>query len=66
MGETRLSVEELLALCLQRISLEENNVNAELGDPETHHQVHLYALKLCLLRLPLLPALRICTGGKEL
>ncbi|XP_028264227.1 rac GTPase-activating protein 1 isoform X2 [Parambassis ranga] len=30
MGETRLSVEELLALCLQRISLEENNVNTEL------------------------------------
>ncbi|XP_044033908.1 rac GTPase-activating protein 1 isoform X2 [Siniperca chuatsi] len=30
MGESRLIVEELLALCLQRITLEENSVNTDL------------------------------------
>ncbi|XP_023121021.2 rac GTPase-activating protein 1 isoform X2 [Amphiprion ocellaris] len=30
MGESRRVVEELLALCLQRITMEENNMNAEL------------------------------------
>ncbi|XP_047465195.1 rac GTPase-activating protein 1 [Mugil cephalus] len=30
MGESRLIVEELLALCLQRINMEENSVNTEL------------------------------------
>lgn len=37
MGESRLIVEELLALCLQRITMEENAVNAEQGEgPHTH------------------------------
>lgn len=31
MGESRLIVEELLALCLQRITMEESTINAELG-----------------------------------
>lgn len=31
MGETRAIIEELLALCLQRISIEENSQNTELG-----------------------------------
>lgn len=31
MGESRLIVEELLALCLQRITMEENAVSAEQG-----------------------------------
>lgn len=34
MGESRLIVEELLALCLQRINIEENSVNTELGETD--------------------------------
>lgn len=34
MGESRLIVEELLALCLQRITMEENTVNTEQGETD--------------------------------
>lgn len=34
MGESRLIVEELLALCLQRITMEEDAVNAEQGEAD--------------------------------
>lgn len=36
MGESRLIVEELLALCLQRIRMEENTVNTEQGESGSH------------------------------
>lgn len=32
MGESRLIVEELLTLCLQRITMEESTINTELGE----------------------------------
>lgn len=32
MGESRLIVEELLTLCLQRITMEESTKNAEQGE----------------------------------
>lgn len=32
MGESRGIVEELLSLCLQRITMEENTVNTEQGE----------------------------------
>lgn len=35
MGESRLIVEELLALCLQRITMEENSVNTEQGETDS-------------------------------
>lgn len=34
MGESRLIVEELLALCLQRITMEEDAVNTEQGEAD--------------------------------
>lgn len=34
MGESRLIIEELLALCLQRITMEENAVSAEKGETD--------------------------------
>lgn len=34
MGESRLIAEELLALCLQRITMEENTVNTEQGETD--------------------------------
>lgn len=40
MGESRLIVEELLALCLQRITMEENAVNAEQGESDQSHNTH--------------------------
>lgn len=38
MAESRVIVEELLALCLQRITMEENSMRTEQGENNTRHQ----------------------------
>lgn len=42
MGESRLIVEELLALCLQRITMEENAVSAEQGENDQWHNIYTH------------------------
>lgn len=45
MGESRLIVEELLTLCLQRITMEESTKNAEQGETSWCRTVVLWFIR---------------------